>query len=66
MSVPRIIVHVPWPVLGARILSVQYVKSLDSYDAIEPRISGAFARFSYAACAEVGLDFIGAKFCARG
>ena len=51
---------------GARILWVQYVKSLDSYDAIEPRISGAFARFSHAASAEVGLDFIGARFCAKG
>ena len=40
----------------------RYVKSLDSYDAIEPRISGSFARFSHAASAEVGLDFIGAKF----
>jgi hypothetical protein len=50
---------------GARILWVQYVKSLDSYDAIEPRISSAFAHFSHAASAEVVLDLIGARFCPR-
>ena len=47
---------------GHAFCGCRYVKSLDSYDAIETRISGAFARFSHAASAEVGLDFIGDKF----
>jgi hypothetical protein len=70
VGVQRIIVHVPGQSSGAcilRILWVQYVKSRrrqnsDSYDAIEPRISGGFTPFSHAARAEVGLDFIRAKF----